>query len=405
MEGLIMRHKDLFINKWQKRRGWLPVILITAALALSGCGEAQAVETGATGAKLSEQTTETTLAKSSETITDTADPSSVLLPENMTMDDLRNILVVNGETLTLPTSLNKLMDMDEDFSYEAQYVDEKSPLYNGKQKGFVFDIFYKDDWLVTASLPTDKKDVSAVLDDDVYHMSFNKMDCEETGMQAGLSCNLGFGSSLEEIEKIFGEPNVFTVDTTNKDYEFYDKDYKCKLSFEINSYNDNLVSWFSISIFPKTSKKEFETTYEITEWSPDDFRTVQCCGIDITVPCKLSDIDSRFETKIIKGEVTDSTDSTFVELYYDGEYVGTLSYGKDNVDIEKDCLSLMMLTKFSINGLTDASTKKDVQMMFGVGNNINNEFTDSYYGNNTMVLFQYFSESGTELCICFYEEE
>ncbi len=253
-----MRQNELLFNKRHKRKRYMTIALMTAAIALSGCGEMHATDTDVTETQLSVQTTETTLAKSSETITDTADPSSVLLPENMTMDDLRNILVVNGETLTLPTSLNKLMEMDKGFSYEAQYVDEKSPLYNGKQKGFVFDIFYKDDWLVTASLPTDKKDISAILDADVYHMSFGKMDCEETGMQADLSCNLGFGSSLEEIEKIFGEPNVFTTDTTNKDYEFYDKDYKCKLSFEINSYNDNLVSWFSISIFPLSKENKYE---------------------------------------------------------------------------------------------------------------------------------------------------
>ncbi len=241
-------------------RDWLPVILIVAVLALGGCSEAHSVENDVTEAQLSEQTTETTLLKSNEIeiISDTVNSSETVLPENMTMDDLRNILVVNGETLTLPTSLNKLMEMDENFSYKAEYVDEKSPLYNGKQKGFFFDIFYKDDWLVTASLPTDKKDISAILDADVYHMSFGKMDCKETGMQAGLSCNLGFGSSLEEIEKIFGEPNVFTVDTTNKDYEFYDKDYKCKLSFEINSYNDNLVSWFSISILPLKEENKDE---------------------------------------------------------------------------------------------------------------------------------------------------
>ncbi len=151
----------------------------------------------------------------------------------------------------------------------------------------------------------------------------------------------------------------------------------------------------------ETSKK-FETTYEIKEWSPDDFHTVQCCGVDITVPCKLSDIDSRFERKITKGEVTGST---FVELYYDGEYVGALSYGKDNDDMETDYLPIMMLTKFSVNGLSEKSPKKDVQNTLGIGNVIDSDVTDVYYGNDTAILFQYLSERETEICICFYEEE
>ncbi len=261
MEASIIWYQNLLFNKRYRRRGRLTAVLITAALALVGCGEKQSAENDATEAQLSEQTTETTLLKSNEIeiISDTVNSSETVLPENMTMDDLRNILVVNGETLTLPTSLNKLMEMDENFSYKAEYVDEKSPLYNGKQKGFYVDIFYKGVLLTSVGFPTDKNDVSSILDDDmVCSLFFSKIHCKETDMQVGLSCNLGFGSSLEEIEKIFGEPNVFTVDTTNKDYEFYDKDYKCKLSFEINSYNDNLVSWFSISILPLKEENKDE---------------------------------------------------------------------------------------------------------------------------------------------------
>ncbi len=146
----------------------------------------------------------------------------------------------------------------------------------------------------------------------------------------------------------------------------------------------------------ETSKK-FETDYEITEWSPDDFHTVQCCGVNITVPCKLSDISKEFNTQMTDGEVSGAK---FVELYYNDEYVGALSSVGGT-----ELLNVAVLDKFSVNGLSETSTKEDVQSVLGNGNVIDSEVLDTYYVNNSVVSFTYSDESETEICICFYEEE
>ena len=79
-----------------------------------------------------------------------------------------------------------------------------------------------------------------------------------------------------------------------------------------------------------------ETDYAITEWDLEEFKTISCKGIDISVPCKLSNINEAFETKIIYADENDVY-SDSVELYYNGEYVGNmLSESKKNYNTDTD---------------------------------------------------------------------
>ncbi len=159
-------------------------------------------------------------------------------------------------------------------------------------------------------------------------------------------------------------------------------------------FNDDIQT--TVELNETETSKKFETDYEITEWSPDDFRTVQCCGVNITIPCKLSDINKEFNTQMTEGEVSGAK---FVELYYNDEYVGALSSIGGT-----ELLTVAILDKFSVNGLSETSTKEDVQSILGNGNVIDCEVLDSYYVNNSVVSFTYSDESKTEICICFYEE-
>ncbi|MCM1524427.1 MAG: hypothetical protein NC120_08225 [Ruminococcus sp.] len=44
----------------------------------------------------------------------------IVLPPNMTMDDLLNTVQINGKTLTMPTTLNNIMALDNGFSYSLK---------------------------------------------------------------------------------------------------------------------------------------------------------------------------------------------------------------------------------------------------------------------------------------------
>ena len=201
-------------------------VLAAAACTFTACGnqgEEQVTSVEITAA----QTEATELSK--ETV----------LPDGWTMDELRNILIINGKTLTLPTTLNKIMELDENFSYEAEYVDEKSELYQG-EKGFYIDILYAGQSMFMTVFASDEDDVQKVLDESLYNVSFNNKNCENTNIIINTSCGLIFTSTYEDIVKVFGEPNTYNSQDSIKTYEFYDGLYEYCIEFSINS--DNLIS-------------------------------------------------------------------------------------------------------------------------------------------------------------------
>lgn len=70
--------------------------------------------------------------------------TEILMPDGWTSENFYNFFVINGKTLTLPTTLNELMEFDDKFTYEVVlYVDENSIDYKDK-KGFGVNIFYND---------------------------------------------------------------------------------------------------------------------------------------------------------------------------------------------------------------------------------------------------------------------
>lgn len=164
---------------------------------------------------------------------------------------------------------------------------------------------------------------------------------------------------------------------------------------------DEVVSDTGLVAENTATNQSFETTYEITEWSADDFKTIQCCGIDISIPCKLSDIENKFGTKLIES----TTGSEIIELYYDGEYVGIVSRNESNEKYRKeDLVTFLSLNSFSIKSLTETSTKEDVQKILGPGNNIDFEYADSYFCDNMMIVFNYLNGK-TSIHVAVYEEE
>ena len=149
-------------------------------------------------------------------------------------------------------------------------------------------------------------------------------------------------------------------------------------------------------------KHEFETSYQITDWSSDDFRTIQCHGIDISIPCKLSDIDERIKVKVFEADENSVTDTDFVELYFNDEHIGTMCYEKDEYNTETDNLVLLSLESFSVKGLNETSTKEDVQKILGAGNHIDSEYAEAYYTGDMMIIFHYYNDH-TSITITVYK--
>ena len=189
--------------------------------------------------------------KEIETLPESDDLQNVLLPDGMTMDNLRNMLIINGKTLTMPTTLNNIMAIDDKFSYEAEFIDENSLIYNGKQTGFYVNILYDNVFMFTTSFASDVNDVQSILDDAIYTVNFGKNNCKKTDINISTSCGLSFESSYEDIKNIFGEPKINNYDgNINKEYEFYDDVYKCNLLFNVNPDEDKIYR-ITIKIDPK----------------------------------------------------------------------------------------------------------------------------------------------------------
>ncbi len=149
---------------------------------------------------------------------------------------------------------------------------------------------------------------------------------------------------------------------------------------------------------------KFVTEFEITDWSPSDFCTITCHNATVSIPCRFSDIDDKFDKKIVKSNEQNISKLDYVELYLDDEYVGSLYFAEYDYDIENDVLSFASLETFDIKGLNEHSSKKDVQKKLGVGNHIDFEYGDSYYVDNMMIIFNYLNNK-TSLTIIVYEEE
>lgn len=112
------------------------LLLLASSLLLSGCDlisaqeyeESENISTDFSSID-SGSVSEETIAATSETLTnaengqihkttdENSNSSNEYLPEGISMDDLRNMVQINGKTLTMPTTLTDIMKLDDRFSY------------------------------------------------------------------------------------------------------------------------------------------------------------------------------------------------------------------------------------------------------------------------------------------------
>lgn len=116
------------------------------------------------------------------------------------------------------------------------------------------------------------------------------------------------------------------------------------------------------------------TSYEITDLAFENFLNVRCEGIDITIPCKIEDIDSRFDIE---------KNNDKIDLSFNGKYVGFLAYG------DSDDLTGYALSYYEVNDLNEKSVKDDIQKKFGNGNYMDNKYGDCYKNSDFTLAFSY----------------
>ena len=76
--------------------------------------------------QISEQTT--TVTENGSDSSAAVSSEEIFMPEGWSKQDFQNMIQLNGKTLTLPTTLNKLSEYD-DFTFETEFIDENHELY------------------------------------------------------------------------------------------------------------------------------------------------------------------------------------------------------------------------------------------------------------------------------------
>lgn len=182
--------------------------------------------------------------------------AEISMPDGWTKEDFFNFFVINGETLTLPMTLNELIEFDDKFTYEVTaYLDDTGvigPAYNYKrEKCFVVNVLYNNKNIFSTHIYSEENDEKAMLDLPMGVFIFDKDLCRDAGLDVATACGLDFNSTYNDVEKIFGVPAeepfpLCDVDRVN--YKFNDDEYLYTLFFEINR-ESNKIETFHVGMY------------------------------------------------------------------------------------------------------------------------------------------------------------
>ncbi len=210
---------------------WAILTVSAMLLGLAGCQGDKAAESVDT-----EQANEqTTTAAESASENDTEDSPEIeretVLPLDMTMNDLLNMIQINGKTLTMPATLDNIMAIDDGFSYELAYADAYNSLdeYYEDQGHLFYDIYYNGTFVLQACVVEidNFENISSAMIRS-FSSGFGS-DLEEAGLDFKLSCGIDLNSNSEDVILLFGEEN-------NDPYG----QYKNKLNYAFNDGACNL---------------------------------------------------------------------------------------------------------------------------------------------------------------------
>lgn len=208
---------------------------ITAAMMmfmLAGC-QGDIPEEQVSTEQITEQTTTVTEKDSGSSPAESSE--EIFMPEGWSKQDFQNMIQLNGKTLTLPTTLNKLSEYD-DFTFETEFVDENHELYSGDKALLVY-VMKNDTRIFTFAFFCDEDKIEKVLDEPVTRIFLHKAECEQAEVDVSISENVDFYSTGEQIRSVFGTPNI-ADDSSDMYYKFRDGENIYILDFSIHSkYN------------------------------------------------------------------------------------------------------------------------------------------------------------------------
>ena len=376
---------------------------LLAAMTMMSCAAACSGETEAVGAAGGDvpQITAAAAAESSEVSLE-AEQSDLSvetnLPEGMTMDDLKNMIQINGKTLSMPTTLNDILALDEGFSYEFLLEDsfDSSDEYFEEYDVAVYKIVYNYIDFMNAYINVDDR-TNDMVDAPIFSLyGFDKTVCETIEVDFSLKCDIDHESSKEDIMEIFGHTEPTDSTSHKLNYEFFENtEEKIVLEF---SMVDDLFNDFYYSI-ESTTEASTETEAELSDSSEetnlpegmtmDDLKNmIQINGKTLSMPTTLNDIlalDEGFSYKLLLEDSFDSIDEYFEEydvavytIYYNDIAVMNANINID--DRTDDMIDAKVYTIYNINasdcdlngfdfslscGIDFTSSKEDIMEIFG----------------------------------------
>lgn len=248
------------------------LLILASSLLLSGCDVISAQEydklenISADFSSIdSRSVSEETIAATSETLTnaengqihkttdENSNSSNEYLPEGMSMNDLLNMIQIDGKTLSMPTTLENILALNDDFTCEMAFSDlYASPEDSIKDMGGVFyDINCKGKKIFQVVIAKDDY-TGNYMNSLVYKFSngFGK-NIIESNIDFELVNHIDLNSTSDDVITLFGAPN----DSSNNSphdlcYLFSNDDiqYKLRFCFNFDKNTDTFNELKSIQI-------------------------------------------------------------------------------------------------------------------------------------------------------------
>lgn len=223
--------------------------VLVSSFLLSGCGE-----TGVQEYDGSENISAELYETESESITESQSDAPVeFLPPNMSMNDLLNMIQIDGKTLSMPTTLEDILALNDDFTYEMAFSEYyASPEDCIKDMGGVFyDVDYKGEKIFQTVIAKDDY-TGNCMDSLIYRFSngFGK-NLIEANIDFNLTDNIDLNSTFDDVITVFGTPNDSSINTPHDlCYLFKSNDiqYKLRFCFNVDKSTDTFNELKSIQI-------------------------------------------------------------------------------------------------------------------------------------------------------------
>ncbi|MBQ4363678.1 MAG: hypothetical protein II782_06730 [Oscillospiraceae bacterium] len=162
--------------------------------------------------------------------------SDVFLPKGYTMDDLKNMISIDGDTIPLPATADSIIEaLGEHYSYDAfSIAEDQTPDEYFEEKSSCGVYIRKDNDTILFSMSLAKENYTgSIADSPIYNIgTLRKDDFEKCGLELKLLDKLTFDSNVADIIKVLGEPSTGSAGN-NLRYVFYDDELELEITFRM----------------------------------------------------------------------------------------------------------------------------------------------------------------------------